>query len=120
MRILFLHGWTSTPSGSKPTYLEEHGHTVLNPALPDDDFPAAVAIAQAEFDRHHPSVVVGCSRGGAVAMNVDSGDTPLVLLCSAWKRWGTATTVKQNTIILRLQTDETVSFADSQGASMQQ
>ena len=71
MLILFLHGWQSTPGGVKPTYLKDHGHEVLNPALPDDDFDAAVRIAQAEFDQHRPDVVVGSSRGGAVAMNID-------------------------------------------------
>ena len=50
MLILFLHGWQSTPGGIKPSYLKDHGHTVLNPALPDDDFDAVVRIAQAEFD----------------------------------------------------------------------
>ena len=38
MKILFLHGWHSTPGGVKPTYLKDHGHEVLDPALPDDDF----------------------------------------------------------------------------------
>jgi hypothetical protein len=114
MKILFLHGWTSVPGGRKPTYLKNQGHTVLNPALPDNDFDAAVRIAQAEFDRGKPDVVVGSSRGGAVAMNIESGNTPLVLLCPAWKRWGTATTVKPNTIILHSRADEVVPFADSQ------
>jgi hypothetical protein len=76
MLILFLHGWQSVPGGVKPTFLAQHGHTVLNPKLPDDDFAAALAIAQAEFDRHHPDVIVGSSRGGALAMNLDAGDTP--------------------------------------------
>lgn len=114
MKILFLHGWQSTPGGLKPTYLKSHGHEVLNPALPDDDFDAAVRIAQADFDRSRPDVVVGSSRGGAVAMNIHSGSTPLVLLCPAWKRWGTATTVKTNTVILHSRADETVPFADSE------
>ena len=87
MKVLFLHGWTSVPGGVKPTCLKSHGHEVFNPALPDDDFDAAVRIAQAEFDRNQPDVVVGSSRGGAVAMNIDSGDTPLVLRCPAWKTW---------------------------------
>src|SRR5262249_58953954 len=100
MIILFLHGWTSKPGGVKPTFLVQHGHEVLNPALPDEDFKEAVRIAQAEFDRGRPDVVVGSSRGGAVAMNIDTGDTPLVLLCPAWKRWGTARTVQQNTTVL--------------------
>jgi hypothetical protein len=114
MFILFLHGWQSTPGGIKPTYLKNHGHEVLNPALPDDDFDAAVRIAQIEFDRDQPDVVVGSSRGGAVAINIDSGDTPLVLLCPAWKRWGKATTVKPGTVILHSQADEVVPFADSE------
>ena len=113
MKVLFLHGWQSTPGGVKPTYLKDHGHEVLNPALPDDDFDVAVRIAQAEFDRHHPDVVVGSSRGGAVAMNINAGSTPLVLLCPAGKRWGTARTVKPGTVILHSRADETVPFADS-------
>lgn len=113
MNILFLHGWQSIPGGLKPTYLKDHGHEVLNPALPEDDFDAAVSIAQAEFDQYQPDVVVGSSRGGAVAMNIDSGDTPVVLLCPAWKTWGTAKKVKPNTTILHSEADETVPFADS-------
>ena len=70
MKILFLHGWHSVPGGVKPTYLKDHGHTVINPALDDDDFAAPLATAQAEFDKHQPGVVVGSSRGGAVAMNI--------------------------------------------------
>ena len=114
MRILFLHGWQSTPGGLKPTYLKGHGYEVLNPALPDDDFDAAVRVAQAEYDRGHPDVVVGSSRGGAVAMNINSADTPLVLLCPAWKTWGAATQVKPGTIILHSRADETVPFSDSE------
>jgi hypothetical protein len=100
MSVLFLHGWQSVPGGVKPTFLVDHGHTVVNPALPDENFNDAVPIAQAEFDRHQPDVIVGSSRGGAVAMNIASGDTPLVLLCPAWKRLGTARTVKPGTVIL--------------------
>ena len=69
MLILFLSPWQSTPGGLKPIYLNSHGHEVLNPALPDDDFDAAVRIAQAEYDFRHPDVVVGSSRGGAFAVN---------------------------------------------------
>ncbi len=32
-------------------------------------------IAQAEFDQHRPQVIVGSSRGGTGAMNINSGDT---------------------------------------------
>jgi len=100
MKILFLHGWHSVVGGVKPTCLRNAGHEVINPALDDDDFDAAVRTAQAEFDEHQPDVVVGSSRGGAVAINIEFKDTPLVLLCPTWKKWGTATTVKPNTVIL--------------------
>ena len=114
MKVLFLHGWQSVPGGVKPTYLKDHGHEVINPKLPDDDFAEAVRIAQAELDRHRPDVVVGSSRGGAVAMNIDSGGAKLVLLCPAWKRHGTARTVKPGTVILHSRADDVVSFGDSE------
>jgi hypothetical protein len=114
VKILFLHGWQSVPGGLKPTFLRSHGHEVINPALPDEDFAAAVRIAQAEFDGHQPAVIVGSSRGGAVAMNIQSGDTPLVLLCPAWRRFGTARTVKTNTTILHSRADEVIPFGDSE------
>lgn len=117
MKILFLHGWQSVPGGVKPTYLASHGHEVINPALPDEDFDAAVEIAQAEFDKHQPQVVVGSSRGGAVAMNINSGDARLVLLCPAWKKWGTAKTVMPNTVILHSRADDVIPFADSEELS---
>jgi hypothetical protein len=112
--ILFLHGWQSVPGGVKPTYLARHAHTVINPALPDEDFAEAVRIAQAEFDSHLPKVVVGSSRGGAVAMNINCGAARLVLLCPAWKRWGRAKTVKHGTVILHSRTDDVIPFADSE------
>src|SRR5450759_4702294 len=78
MKILFLHGWQSVPGGVKPTFLAQHGHEVINPKLPDEDFTEAVKIAQEEFDKHQPQVVVGSSRGGAVAMNINIGNARLV------------------------------------------
>jgi hypothetical protein len=114
MKLLFLHGWHSVPGGVKPTYLKDHGHEVLNPALDDDDFTLAVKTAQADFDKHQPQVVVGSSRGGAVAMNIKSGAAKLVLLCPAWKKFGKARTVKADTVILHSRADDVVPFADSE------
>ncbi len=82
MRILFLHGWTSDTGGVKPTFLKDHGHTVFIPTLPEE----GVQIAQEEFDKHKPHVVVGSRRGGAVAMNIKSGDARLVVLCPSWNQ----------------------------------
>ena len=80
MKILFLHGWQSVPGGVKPTYLAQHGHEIVNPKLPDDNIAEAVKIAQAEFDKHQPDVVVGSSRGGAVAMHTPASSTFFVAL----------------------------------------
>jgi GNAT superfamily N-acetyltransferase len=114
MRILFLHGRTSVPGGRKPTFLSDCGHEVVNPALPDDNFEDSVRIAEREHCANQPDVVVGSSRGGAVAINMDSRDSPLVLLCPAWKNWGLATSVKPNTAILHSRQDDVIPFGDSQ------
>src|SRR5450755_1963243 len=114
MKILFLNGWHSVPGGVKPTYLKDHGHEVNNPALNDDDFTLAVKTAQAEFDHHRPQVVVGSSRGGAVAMNINNGSAKLIILCPAWKKFGTARTVKPGSVILHSRADDVIPFADSE------
>ena len=114
MKILFLHGRQSVPGGVKPTYLAQHGHQVINPKLPDEDFTEAVPIAQAEFDKHRPQAVVGSSRGGAVAMNINGGNARLVLLCPAWKKHGSTRTVKPGAVILHARADDVVPFADSE------
>ncbi len=113
MRILFLHGWHSVPGGVKPGFLAARGHEVDNPALDDDDFERALAQAEAAFARRRPDVIVGSSRGGALAMNLRSADVRLVLLCPAWRRWGTAATVKPGTLVLHSRADDVIPFDDS-------
>ncbi len=113
MKILYLHGWHSVVGGVKPTYLKSHGHEIVQPSLDHEDFEAALRTAQAAFDQHQPEVVVGSSRGGAVAMNLESRQARIVLLCPAWKNWGTATTVKPGTLILHSRADDVVPFGDS-------
>jgi hypothetical protein len=114
MKILFLNGWRALPGGAKPMLLARHGHEVITPRLSDDDFDEAVRVAQEEFNRHQPDCVVGLSRGGAVAANIDTGNARLVLLCPGWKRWGMARTAKHGTIILHSRGDDVVPFAFSE------
>jgi hypothetical protein len=113
MKILFLDGLGSNPDGRKPAFLREHGFEVAFPALPEWDFDAAVRTAQDAFDADHPDAIVGYSRGGAVAMNMETGKVPVVLLAPAWKYLGTANTVKYRTLILHSPEDVLVLIDDS-------
>ena len=47
-------------------------------------------------------------------MNINSGEAKLVLLCPAWKNWGTAKTVKSGTVILHSRADDVIPFAESE------
>jgi len=113
MKVLYLHGLYSKPGGVKPTFLRQHGHEVTNPALPDDDFPRSVDIARRALGDARHEVIVGSSRGGAVALNLDPGLVPLVLIAPAWRRWGTATSVKAGTVILHSENDAVIPIDNS-------
>jgi len=112
-KTLYLHGWNSVVGGVKPTHLKAHGHDVIEPVLDHDDFPAALNTAQNAFDEHRPDIVLGSSRGGAVAMNIEVGSARLVLICPAWKKWGSAKTVRAGTQVLHSRADDVVPFEDS-------
>ena len=47
-------------------------------------------------------------------MNIKSGAAKLVLLCPAWKKFGTAKTVRPSTVILHSRADDVIRFADSE------
>lgn len=113
MKILYLHGWHSVVGGVKPTYLKSHGHDVHEPALDHEDFQLALKTAQRAFDQRQPDIVVGSSRGGAVAVNLASGSARLVLICPAWKKWGSVKITKPGTLILHARADDVVPFQDS-------
>ena len=105
MKILFLDGLGSNPTRRKPEFLRDHGFEVFYPILPEIDFEDAVRVAQGAYAGSHPDAIVGYSRGGAVALNIDSGETPLVLLAPAWTFLGAATTAKPRTLILHSERD---------------
>jgi pimeloyl-ACP methyl ester carboxylesterase len=113
MRILFLHGLGSQPGGLKPAFLRGHGHEVINPGLPDDDFDESVRIAQHALDQTKPDLVVGSSRGGAVALSLDNTHVPLVLIAPAWKNWKTAGKITSQVVILHSEHDDVVPIGDS-------
>jgi len=112
-KVLFLHGWSSD-GGTKTAFMRSLGYDVLTPRLSDWLFSRAIGQAQAAYDAWQPAVIVGSSRGGAVAMNMDSGTTPLILLAPAWRRWGKVTSIKKaHAIIVHSRYDEVVPFEDS-------
>ena len=114
MNILFLHGLESLPGGSKVTYLEGLGHNVLNPLLPKNDFDESVMIAQEYIDNESPDVIVGSSRGGAIAMAVNPQGARIILIAPAWKRFDVTPNLASNTTILHCTADNIVYYEDSE------
>lgn len=113
-RILFLSGEAPANSERKLLALRESGFLVLAPELPKNDFAASVMIAEIAIEQFRPDLIVGDSRGGAVALNMNSADLPLVLTCPAWNTWGSASTIKSESTILHSMADTVVPFSDSQ------
>lgn len=113
MKVLFFHGLEGNPNGTKIRFLKDNGCEVVAPSLSRDDFEADLMLAQRVFDEQRPDVVVGSSRGGAVAVNIDTRDTPVVLIAPAWKHWGAASSVKPRTTILHAEHDDVVPIAGS-------
>lgn len=113
MRVLFLHGLDARPGGVKPTYLASLGHDVLNPALPREDFEESVRIGQSVLDEEQPEIVVGSSRGGAVALAMDLGQTPAVLLAPAWKFFSIEPRLPRRAVILHAPADTLIPIEHS-------
>jgi hypothetical protein len=110
MKILFLHGLESSPGGTKAKSLEEAGHQVFNPQLPKYSLEESIAIAQGIVDREWPDIIVGSSRGGAIATAINSKGARLVLIAPAWKLYGITPTIDSNTIVLHCKADKIVPF----------
>lgn len=114
MKILFCHGLEGSPSGRKATALRDAGHDVVAPPLPKEDFEASVRLAQQAAEESRPDVIIGSSRGGAVAMRVAAASpAPLVLLAPAWRRFGVEPVIRSDTRVLHGIKDDLVPLADS-------
>jgi hypothetical protein len=81
--------------------------------LCDWSFRSAVRTARAACDEFGPDVIVGSSRGGAVAMALPRSDLPLVLLAPAWRWCGVEPTLRAEAIIIHSKYDKLVSISDS-------
>ena len=113
MKVLLLHGLHSQPGGSKAEAIIKDGHELINPALPADNWDAALKIAQEAVHMYRPDVIVGSSRGGALAVNVKAFGAKRILIAPAWKKFGSTCVVPKNTIILHSENDDIVKFEDS-------
>ncbi len=84
MRIVYLHGRMSGPNSQKCKFLRENGHEVYAPRLISHDWGQSVTAAREIMEKVKPDLVIGSSRGGAVAMATNS-TVPMVLICPAWE-----------------------------------
>ena len=112
MKVLFLHGLSSDGS-MKTGFIRSLHYDVLSPTLSDWSLRRALQSAQDAYDKFDPDVIVGSSRGGAVAMSVQADQTPLVLLAPAWLWCGVKPELRTKAVILHSPLDKLVSIFDS-------
>ena len=113
MRILFLHGLESQAGGAKPEHLKAAGYDVVEPSLAGTSFEESKIIAQAYVDKYRPEVIVGSSRGGALAMSVDPAGARLVLVAPAWNIYGSPTGIRADSTIIHSESDRIIPFEES-------
>jgi hypothetical protein len=85
-KALVLSGWL-TKTSSKAAFVRGLGFEVDCPRLPSWRLRAAIRQAQDAHDRLRSDVIIGASRGGAIALAIPD-DRPLVLLAPAWRYFG--------------------------------
>lgn len=112
MKVIYLHGWLSSPLSYKVQVLRENGFEVFAPELPAESWDQSVANARKAIEEFAPDVIVGSSRGGAVAM-VSNKSVPMILVAPAWKKFCPWGTISGSTTIIHSPDDEVVSFEDS-------
>jgi len=113
MKALLLHGLHSSPGGAKADTISSAGYELINPALPADSWEESLRIAQEAVDEHRPVVIVGSSRGGALASSIDAGGARRILIAPAWKMFGGGG-VPSSTVILHSPDDKIIPFNDSE------
>ena len=113
LKILFLHGLEGTPTGSKPTHLSEAGHLVVAPVLGKEDFDESLKIAERYAKECEPDVIIGSSRGGAIASAMDRNGAKVILIAPAWKKFECSPCLDEDTTILHSTRDDVVPVEDS-------
>jgi hypothetical protein len=112
--VLFLHGLESKPGGTKARAIESAGYNLVNPSLPKESWSESLKIAQSCVDAEKPDIIIGSSRGGALALNVEPGSAKMILIAPAWKRFGKRDCeVPSGTIVMHCEEDDIVDYSDS-------
>jgi hypothetical protein len=111
-KVLFLHGMFGQNS-SKPYFIRSLGLEVFHPLLNDWSFEDSIKEAQKHLNETEPDLIVGSSRGGAVAMNIDSKNIPIILLAPAWRFFGKKDQTKNNSTIIHSENDNLIPIKDS-------
>lgn len=117
MNILFLHGLEGTPNGSKARFLKALGHNVIAPTLPKYDLFSSRKIAQEAINDNDIDLIVGSSRGGAIAAGINEyKNIPRILIAPAWKAFGIKPNVKKDVpvAILHSYDDDLVPYGFSE------
>ncbi len=112
MRIVYLHGRMSSPNAQKCKFLRENGHEVYAPKLKSTDWAQSVTAARDIMEKVQPDIIVGSSRGAAVAMATNT-TVPLVLIAPAWGKYAPWSVCRGNSTILHCETDRIVKYGDS-------
>jgi hypothetical protein len=113
VKLFFCHGLEGSPQGRKVQALRAAGHEVIAPELPTD-FDQAVRIATTAAKAESVDLLIGSSRGGAVAMVLARTRlVPLILLAPAWRNNKVDPVVEADTRIIHGIKDVIVPLADS-------
>lgn len=115
--ILFLHGLESGPSGTKARWLASRYPTVT-PQLDTSSLAAALAGARAAVAEVRPSVIVGSSFGGGLAVALLAEGVwrgPTVLIAPAQGKLGVPATLPPGVpvTVLHGEHDDVIPLADS-------
>ena len=114
MKVLFLHGLEGTPNGTKVRHLKSAGIDIIAPKLPKSSWDESRKLALDVLKNHDIGLIVGSSRGGALACELDT-DIRKVLIAPAWRRFlgDTVPNIDASTIILHCVEDDLVDYDDS-------
>ena len=115
--VLFFHGREGSPTGSKATWLARTRGAVT-PQLDTRTVEGALPLARAALEAHAPSLVVGSSFGGALAVALlQEGRirVPVVLLAPAAHKLGVPNVLPEGArvVILHGDQDDVVPLDDS-------